>query len=229
MTLSGTQEAVLFLAAAVITVPLFRKLGMGAVIGYLVAGMVIGPQLLGFVTNVENILEFSELGVVLLLFVIGLELQPSRLWALAAFGIRPGKRTGARHGRDSRRDRARLRIAGNRGAGDRACRLSLSSTALALQTLAEKKQLTTQHGRAAFAILLFQDLAAIPLLGVFAFLGGSAQGLDWLQHGEGSWRWWLPSSLAGAGCCARICASPLRPAAARYLSQRRCWWWSAPR
>jgi len=78
MSLSWIQEAVLFLMAAVIVVPLFKRLGMGAVIGYLIAGMVIGPQLLSFVTNVEDIFHFAELGVVLLLFVIGLELQPSR-------------------------------------------------------------------------------------------------------------------------------------------------------
>lgn len=184
MTLSGIQEAVLFLAAAVITVPLFRKLGMGAVIGYLVAGMAIGPQLLGFVTNFHNILEFSELGVVLLLFVIGLELQPSRLWALrhSVFGLGSAQvlGTGA--------------ILAGIGLGFGlpitaalviGLALSLSSTALALQTLAEKKQLTTQHGRAAFAILLFQDLAAIPLLGIFALLGGDGtRGLDWLSAAE---------------------------------------------
>lgn len=180
MGLSGIQEAVLFLAAAVITVPFFRKLGMGAVIGYLVAGMIIGPQLLGFVTNVEDILHFAELGVVLLLFVIGLELQPSRLWALrrSVFGLGSAQvfGTGAifagigfAFGLPAT---AALMIG---------LSLSLSSTALALQTLAEKKQLTTHHGRAAFAILLFQDLAAIPLLGVFALLGdGSAHGVDWL-------------------------------------------------
>jgi glutathione-regulated potassium-efflux system ancillary protein KefC/glutathione-regulated potassium-efflux system protein KefB len=180
MGLSGIQEAVLFLAAAVVTVPFFRKLGMGAVIGYLVAGMIIGPQLLGFVTNVEDILHFAELGVVLLLFVIGLELQPSRLWALrrSVFGLGSAQvfGTGAifagigfAFGLPAT---AALMIG---------LSLSLSSTALALQTLAEKKQLTTHHGRAAFAILLFQDLAAIPLLGVFALLGyGSAHGVDWL-------------------------------------------------
>jgi Kef-type K+ transport system membrane component KefB len=97
MSLSWIQQAVLFLAAAVIAVPLFKRLGMGAVIGYLLAGMVIGPQLLGFVTNVEDIFHFAELGVVLLLFVIGLELQPSRLWALASFGIRVGQRAGDRY------------------------------------------------------------------------------------------------------------------------------------
>ena len=89
MSLSWVEEAVVFLAAAVITVPLFKKMGMGAVLGYLAAGVLIGPWLLGFVSDVKNILHFSELGVVLLLFIIGLELQPSRLWALRrpVFGL----------------------------------------------------------------------------------------------------------------------------------------------
>jgi Kef-type K+ transport system membrane component KefB len=76
------QEAVVFLAAAVVAVPLSRRLGVGAVLGYLAAGLVIGPSALGLVSDVDNILQFAELGVVLLLFIIGLELQPTRLWAL---------------------------------------------------------------------------------------------------------------------------------------------------
>ena len=76
------QEAEIFLVAAIIAVTLFNRLGFGSVLGYLVAGVVIGPWGFAFVTGVENILHFAELGVVLLLFVIGLELQPSRLWVL---------------------------------------------------------------------------------------------------------------------------------------------------
>lgn len=179
MSLSWIQEAVLFLMAAVIAVPLFKKMGMGAVIGYLVAGMIIGPQLLGFVSNVEDIFHFAELGVVLLLFVIGLELQPSRLWALrrSVFGLGSAQVIGtglvlAGLGLVFGLSAMPALIIG--------FSLSLSSTALALQTLAEKKQLMTQHGRAAFAILLFQDLAAIPLLGMFALLGGNTHELHWL-------------------------------------------------
>lgn len=179
MSLSWIQEAVLFLAAAVISVPLFRRLGMGAIIGYLVAGAVIGPQVAGFVSNVEDIFHFAELGVVLLMFVIGLELQPSRLWALRrpVFGLGFAQ-VGA----------TGLLLAGIGillGVGAAAAlvvglALSLSSTALTLQTLAEKKQLTTHHGRTSFAILLFQDLAAIPLFGVVALLG---------DGGSGGWQW----------------------------------------
>src|SRR3970040_271866 len=82
MGMTFLQETVVFLAAAVIAVPLSRRLGVGAVLGYLVAGLLIGPTAFGFISSVDNILHFAELGVVLLLFVIGLELQPTRLWAL---------------------------------------------------------------------------------------------------------------------------------------------------
>lgn len=181
MNLSWIQQAVLFLTAAVIAVPLFKRLGVGAVLGYLVAGMVIGPRVFGFISDVDSILHFAELGVVLLLFVIGLELQPSRLWALRrpVFGL----------------GSAQVVITGLilAGAGYMfglpatpalmiGLSLALSSTALALQMLAEKKQLTTQHGRTAFAVLLFQDLAAIPMLAIFALLGGEgmAHGWNWL-------------------------------------------------
>lgn len=178
MNLSLVEEAVVFLIATVIAVPLFKRLGMGAVLGYLTAGVLIGPWLLGFVSDVENILHFSEFGVVLLLFVIGLELRPSRLWelrrpvfglggaqvvvtglALAAAGVMLGL------------SMITALVVG--------LVLSLSSTAFALQILAEKKQLTTHYGRASFAILLFQDLAAIPLLALIPLLGSSGAQHDW--------------------------------------------------
>lgn len=165
------QEAVVFLVAAVVAVPLFTRLGLGAVLGYLAAGIVIGPRMFGFVSDVDLILDVAELGVVLLLFVIGLELQPSRLWALRrpVFGLGGAQvlvtglmlaAAGLAFGLSAK---AAL-LAG--------LALSLSSTALALQLLAEKKQLTTHFGRASFAILLFQDLAAIPLLALLPLFGG---------------------------------------------------------
>jgi monovalent cation:proton antiporter-2 (CPA2) family protein len=170
MTLTG-QVAVL-LAATVIAVPLFRRFKLSAVLGYLAAGVVIGPWGLGLFQDVENILHFAQFGVVLLLFVIGLELQPSRLrvmrravfgggglqvlvttavlaTAVRAFGLQWP---------------AALVIA---------FALSLSSTALILQVLAERGELTTRHGRAAFATLLFQDLAIMPALVVLPMLGGA--------------------------------------------------------
>lgn len=170
------HESVVFLLAAVIAVPLFKRLGIGAVLGYLTAGVLIGPRVFGAVQDVENILHFSELGVVLLLFIIGLELQPSRLWALRqrVFGL--GGAQVAATG-------FVLALAGLflglsvTAAVVVGMVLSFSSTAFALQTLAEKKQLTTHHGRAAFAILLFQDMAAIPLLAVIPLLGHGSTGI----------------------------------------------------
>lgn len=170
MDSSFLVETVLFLGAAVVAVPISKRFGIGAVLGYLVAGVLIGPSGFGLVPRPENVLRFSELGVALLLFVIGLELQPSRLWALrrSVFGIGsaqvittgllltvPGLMLGWRP--------VAALVVG--------LALSLSSTAFVLQTLAERRQLTTHHGRTAFAILLFQDLAAIPLLAVIPVLG----------------------------------------------------------
>jgi len=165
-------ETMLFLAAAIITVPLSKKLGVGAVLGYLGAGVLIGPWALRLIGNVGNIFRLSELGVVLLLFIIGLELQPSRLWALrkAVFG----------HGGAQVLVTAAILTASGLVAGLSlksalvvGVVLSFSSTAFVLQILAEKHQLTTQHGRSAFAVLLLQDLVAIPLLAVVPLLAPS--------------------------------------------------------
>jgi monovalent cation:proton antiporter-2 (CPA2) family protein len=168
-------EAVVFLAAAVVTVPVFRWLGLGAVLGYLVAGVAIGPWVLALVSDVDHILHFAEFGVVLLLFVIGLELQPNRLWTLrkTIFGL---------GGAQLFLTASVLAVAGYglgltpATAAVVGLALSLSSTAFALQLLAERNQLTTRHGRSAFSILLFQDLAAIPMLAIFPLLGPEATG-----------------------------------------------------
>lgn len=156
-------QAVVFFAAAVIAVPLFRRLGLGSVLGYLAAGILLGPWALHITTGVHEVLNFSELGVVLLLFVIGLELQPRRLWVLRKpiFGLGSAQVliTGVALGIIAFFSGLPAKTAVVVGLG-----LSLSSTAFALQVLSERKELTTHHGRAAFAILLFQDLAVIPLL-----------------------------------------------------------------
>jgi monovalent cation:proton antiporter-2 (CPA2) family protein len=186
MSASWMQETVVFLAAAVFAVPLFSRLGMGAVLGYLSAGIVIGPRLFGFVSDVGVILNIAELGVVLLLFVIGLELQPSRLWALRrpVFGL--GGAQVLVTGLILAGAGLAFGLPGNAAllAG---LSLSLSSTALTLQLLAEKKQLTTHFGRASFAILLFQDLAAIPLLALLPLFGGASmlQGWDGMAAAKG--------------------------------------------
>jgi len=173
--ISLDQTAIL-LAAAVLTVSVFRFLRLSSILGYIAAGLIIGPWGLNLIGDIGNITRVSEFGVVLLLFVIGLELQPTRLWvmrrlvfglgtaqvlvctlALAALAYALGQTPVA---------------AAVVGFG-----LSLSSTPLVLQVLAERKQLHAQHGRAAFGILLFQDLAVLPVLAVLPLLGaqGGAQ------------------------------------------------------
>jgi glutathione-regulated potassium-efflux system protein KefB len=162
-------ETVVLLGAAVVLVPVARRLGLGMVLGYLGAGLIIGPWALGLVSDVENIKRIAEFGVVFLLFVIGLELQPSRLWALRKpiFG----------YGSAQVLVTAGLIAAAALAVGlPRATAvviglaLSLSSTAFALQLLAERKELTARHGRMAFSILLFQDLAAIPMIAIVPLL-----------------------------------------------------------
>ena len=167
--MSLLAEAAIFLFAAVVTVPIFRRLRLGAVLGYLTAGVVIGPWALGLITDVDSLLHFAELGVVLLLFVIGLELQPSRLWVLrkAVFGLGGAQVvvTGVALAAVGLALGQSWQSALVMGLG-----LAMSSTAFVLQVLAERKQLTTRYGRSAFAILLFQDLTVIPLLALIPLL-----------------------------------------------------------
>jgi monovalent cation:proton antiporter-2 (CPA2) family protein len=171
-------QVAVFLAAAAIAAPLGRYLRLGAVLGYLVAGIIIGPFGIGLIYSlydVENILHFAEFGVVMLLFVIGLELRPVRLWSMrsAIFGLGSVQLLATA---------AVLAAIGlGVGLGFRqalfvSLALSLSSTAFALQLLEEKGELTTRHGRLAFSILLFQDLAAIPLIALVPlFVSGGAE------------------------------------------------------
>ena len=171
------EQIAIFLAAAVFIVPLFKKVGLGTVIGYLTAGIIIGPWGLRLVTDVESILHFSEFGVVLLLFIIGLELQPSRLWVLrrSVFGLGSAQlvMTTLLVALGAWLLDQGLAAALIIGAG-----IAMSSTAFVLQTLAERKELTTRHGREAFSILLFQDLAVIPILALMPLLAGGAQSAE---------------------------------------------------
>ena len=175
--MSFTQEAAIFLAAAISAVTLFNRLGFGSVLGYLVAGVVIGPWGFGFITSVENIFHFAELGVVLLLFLIGLELRPSRLWVLRrsvfGMGLAQVLATAAVITAVGMVVGLPTTTATIIGLG-----LSLSSTAFAIQLLAEKKQINTIHGRAAFAILLFQDLAGTPMLALLPLFANGGQTLS---------------------------------------------------
>jgi glutathione-regulated potassium-efflux system protein KefB len=173
-------QIAVFLAASVVAIPLFKKLRLSSILGYLAAGVVIGPWGLRVVQNTEGVMHIAEFGVVLLLFVIGLELQPSRLRAMrkAVFGL------------------GLLQvalttivfaiIARAMGLTDGAAfvtafALSLSSTPLVLQLLAERQQLNTQHGRSGFAILLFQDIAVMPVLAVLPLLATNSSAHSFLD------------------------------------------------
>jgi glutathione-regulated potassium-efflux system ancillary protein KefC len=172
------------LSAAVIVVPFTARLGLGSVIGYLLAGVALGPQGFGVMSNPEEILKYSEFGVVLLLFLIGLELHPKRLWEMrnAIFGM-----GSMQIGLSTILVGGGLLLLGwswpqalIAGLG-----VSMSSTAIAMQVIAEKGLKNHPSGRNGFAVLLFQDLAFIPILLVVAFLGvktEDAGGLSvWMQ------------------------------------------------
>jgi len=169
--------AVIFLLAAVIAVPFSSRLGVGAVLGYLVAGALIGPNGFKLIDNPEQATKLSELGIVLLLFVIGLGLSPQRVWLMrrAVFGAGTlqvaisALLLGCLSLLAGLQWKAALIV----GLG-----LALSSTAIAVQLLAERKELNHGHGRLALAILLFQDVAAIPILALIPFLEGSASSSD---------------------------------------------------
>ncbi|MES2015545.1 MAG: glutathione-regulated potassium-efflux system protein KefC [Pseudomonadota bacterium] len=174
-------NALVYLAAAVIIVPLAKRFGLGAVLGYLMAGIAIGPWGLRLIGEVEDILHFSEFGVVLLLFLIGLELEPRRLWAMRKpiFGSGTAQVLGVA---------AALALAAMLAGVDwkvaliAALGLSLSSTAIAIATLDERNLKGTPTGTLSFAILLFQDIAAIPMIAVVPLLG-----VAMASEGDGGW------------------------------------------
>lgn len=163
-------QATIFLAAAVVAVPLFKRLGLGAVLGYLAAGIAIGPSGFGYIHEVDSTLHFAELGVVLLMFLVGLELEPARLWKLRAQVFEYGGLQVAVTALmfTPLAVALGLSISAAIVAG---VALALSSTAIVLQILAERRSLVSPHGHAAFGILLFQDVAASPLLAVLPLLG----------------------------------------------------------
>lgn len=170
---SFINQALILIGSAVILVPIFTRLGLGSILGYLLAGIIVGPFGFNHAHESENLKHFSELGVILLLFIIGLEIQPKKLWAMKNkliglgglqvivcslvfmgialyFGLSPIS------------------------SGIIGFALSLSSTAFALQTLSERSQLQTEFGQSSFAVLLTQDLMAIPALAIIP--GLAAQG-----------------------------------------------------
>ena len=164
------MNSFVYLAAAVVAVPLSKKLGLGAIVGYLAAGMAIGPWGLGLVRNVQDILHFAEFGVVLMLFLVGLELEPKRLWALRrpifGWGSVQVLACTALITTAALLFGVRWQVALVAGLG-----LALSSTAIALQAIGERNLMPTSSGQAGFSILLFQDVAAIPILALLPLLG----------------------------------------------------------
>lgn len=177
-------ETAILLAAAVVAVSVFRFLRLSSILGYVAAGLVIGPWGLNLVGDVDRITKASEFGIVLLLFIIGLELQPTRLWVMrrTVFGLGAAQVALCTGLLGAAAWSAGLPpvAAGVVGLG-----LSLSSTPLVLQLLAERGQLKAQHGRAAFSIVLFQDLAVLPVLAILPLL--SPGGASHPAHGA----WWV--------------------------------------
>lgn len=177
--LSGS---LVYLAAAVIAVPLSRALGLGAILGYLAAGIVIGPWGLRLVADVQAVLHFAEFGVVLMLFLVGLELEPRRLWSLRRpifgwgsvqlFGSAAVMTAiGVALGVDWR-----IALAGSLALAD-------SSTATALRAMADRNRMGTTAGRSMLSVLLLQDVAAIPILALLPLLAVSG-----LHEGSGGWQ-----------------------------------------
>jgi len=198
------EKVAVFLLTAVLLVPLFQRLKLGSVLGYLAAGMIIGPWGLGVIADAKLTLHFAEFGIVLLLFLIGLELDPARLWALrrSVFGLgsaQVGVTTlvlsfaGLAFG-------LRWEAAVVAGAG-----LALSSTALVMASLSEKGELGTPHGRETFSVLLFQDLAIIPMLALLPLLAtvpGPAEP-GWIQALKGV------AAITGVIAIGRIAVRPV--------------------
>lgn len=158
------REAVIYLAAAVVCVPLFTRLKLGAVLGYLVGGVLIGPSVLGLIAEPERALQFAEFGVVMLLFVVGLELKPSRLWALRRdiFGLGTLQVVGCGMAL------AAALMLGTEFTWQAAVvvglALALSSTALDVQILQDQQKINTPLGERIISIHLLQDIAIVPLL-----------------------------------------------------------------
>ncbi len=167
------QQALIFILAAVVAVPIFKYLGLGSVLGYLIAGVLIGPHSFGLVQDGESVMHFAELGVVFLLFVIGLEIEPRKLWGMRKHLLGLGGLQiltctiifGLVIRALLAKDGINYDIAFILG-----FTMSLSSTAFALQTLIEKNQLNTEFGRGSFSVLLMQDLVAIPALAIIPIL-----------------------------------------------------------
>ncbi len=173
-------DILVLLAAAVIAVPVFQRLGLGSVLGYLAAGAVVGPWGFGFIDQIDEIRHIAEFGVIFLLFIIGIELKPARLWAMRrmVFGLGTAQVmvTGLVIAGLALLFDQPLKIAVIIGFG-----LALSSTAFGLQILTERGEMGTSHGRTAFSVLLLQDLAVVPLLALVSLLAAETTLLEGIE------------------------------------------------
>src|SRR6218665_617051 len=210
-------QAMIYLAAAVIMVPIAKRLGLGSVLGYLFAGIVIGPVGLHFIGEEgQDLMHFAEFGVVMLLFVIGLELDPSRLWRMRRSiaglgGLQVGVTTIVLAALSM------LLQPDWKQALALGMILSLSSTAIVLQSLTEKGQLKSAAGESSFAVLLFQDLAVIPMLAILPLLASQTTGSA-ASHAENGlishWPGWAQTlavlgSVAVVIVCGRYLLRPV--------------------
>ena len=205
---SPLPAVIFFLAASVISVPLFKKLRLGAILGYLIAGVALGPSGFNLVSHPESILHFSEIGVVLLLFVIGLELEPEKLWAM--------RRDIGGLGMGQLLVSALVIFTGiflfGKGVNSAiiiGLALALSSTAFAIQLMAEKGVMATPVGRRGFAILLMQDLAVIPILFFVGAISVSAQAQSVAWY-------WSVSAVVGLLLVGRFALNPALKLISRY-------------
>lgn len=199
MDSDGLELALVFLLAAVLAVPLFKRLGLGATLAYLATGVLLGPHELAVIRNPESVLAASEIGVVMLLFVIGLELSPARLKVMrrSVFGA------GALQVALSAIVLGSLLLLDHfqwKSALIVGIALALSSTAVGLQLLSEHKGINSDYGRLGFAILLFQDLIAIPLLAAIPLLGGA---------GDDALKWQDVAVALGALALVILCGRPV--------------------
>lgn len=170
------NQILIFIGASILMVPLFHRMGFGSVLGYLIAGVFVGPYGFRLIRDLESVMHFSEFGVVLLLFVIGLEIQPRKLWSMRKDLIGLG-------GVQVLICTLIFAVAGMMASGDVITSfvlgfgMSLSSTAFAVQSLQARNNFNTEFGKSSFSILLMQDLLAIPALAIIPSLtGGTGEG-----------------------------------------------------
>ncbi|OPY19245.1 MAG: Glutathione-regulated potassium-efflux system protein KefC [Syntrophus sp. PtaB.Bin075] len=206
------NDALVYLAAAIVFVPIAKRIGMGSVLGYLIGGIIIGPFFLGFVGGEgKDVMHFAEFGVVLMLFLIGLELEPSHFWRMRHLILGTGT---LQIGLTTLLLLALFLILGFSWPAALACglALSMSSTAIVLQTLREKGLSQTQSGKSSFAVLLFQDISVIPILAALPLLAFSP-----VQPGSGEHATFLEGLPGWAQTLALLGAVALVIAAGRFF------------